>query len=394
MRVHYLSFYVDGREAPNRKTVVSVQGKVRYIIDCLKSLDLAVSVVSSAVPIDNDTGAAATRFYIDKNEEHIYLPFSVSSIKGGTVRNMRDAIKEYVNTSVADGDVLMVYHSPAYMPLYSRWGKWSQKFKFILEINDRYCLHYGNGIRSHIMDWLERVQLKKADGYVLASPWIRELIPACAFYAVNYGDATVCQQQGVIKGSTPFKVVYAGVVESSRRAAYIVAEAASYLSYEYEIHIAGFGNEHAVDELLSLIDTVNKNTQGAKVFFHGCLEGWQLDQLLLSSNVAVNSHSYPEGMEWQAKYSYPSKIPLYCGHGLYVISCCEEAFSISEFSPCLRYFKSGDSASLAKAIVDFREESPDGVDPREITKDIDRSFKIKMKCLAACERKGKANGQA
>lgn len=372
-KIHYLSFYSDCSEMPDREEVVSIGTKVRYIVQSLKRNGCDVTLVSTALPKNgNDCVCESALVEIDDKERHVYLPIRSSGKKGETSKVLRAAVMEYVDQNVDSEDALLVYHAPAYMPLYSYFQKRCPCF--ILELNDRYCFHYRSALQARVIDYLERKAIRNADGYILASRWLSEIIPNCAPYTVNYGDSTVASSTKPYRKSNKYRVLYAGVIEELRGAAYLVANAAKFLPDSIEICIAGFGNKEALRKLNKLIEGINADPGCASVSFVGCLEGEMLDEFLFSGDVAVNAHSYPKGSEWKAKYSFPSKIALYCGHGLYVITSCEEALSASDFAPCLRYFETGSAESLAEAILRYCEESDDEIDPRDIVRGINESF--------------------
>lgn len=371
--IYYLAPYADARESPDRDIVSSATRKIRYIVSRIKQLDYDVSIISTAPLKAGYRHSEFNKFIFDEHESHIYLEGIAVRIPVLSSLFFAREIKRYLSDTLLPDDVVIAYHSPMLLTLYS-WLS-SRANCFILELNDRYSLHYKNRLKSYIISQAEKRSVKCAKRFILASEWLEEYVPKGSKCIVNYGDTSVSGKNVEARGSNAaYRVVYAGVIERLRNAAFIVAMSAAMLPSDIEVYIAGFGKSDAVEELNNLIDRQNRNSSHAKVNYLGKLEGSALDELLDACDVGVNAHSYSEGDEWQAKYSFPSKIPLYCGHGLPVITCCEEIFRSCQYGECLRFFKSGDPGSLAASVLSLREEGELEVDPREVAREVDGKF--------------------
>ena len=230
---------------------------------------------------------------------------------------------------------------------------------------------------------LETSYLDIADGYLFASPFMIDLLSKNKPIVVSYGSYKVASS---IKknNSNKIHIVYSGVIENLRKAAFLVANSALFLSNDYVIHIAGYGTNENVKEFKDVCVRINEKLGYEAVMFHGLLIGKEFDNLLNSCDISINAHMYSEEDLWKSKYSFPSKIPLNMGYDLYLVSHNMELVSSSPFAEFTSFFSEFNPQAVAEAIKKCAIKSKlinSNRTPKDLIRDLDVAFVKNIKSL-------------
>lgn len=372
--VHYLSFYHNEAEISGRKKEIAAQQKVRYISSCILKCGEKLKIVSTALP-DATAGLFAPRksVYISEKEEHIYLS-ALHPKTRLTGLYLKLVTTLYLLFCVRKNDCVIVYHSPSYfLPL--RIFKAFKKNFLVLEFNDLYHLLFTDAKIGKRIQKKEKKLLNLPDGFILASPFMRELISEKK-NIVNYGSYAVSHNDaGAQKTSYECLIIYTGIVETLRNGAFIVAESAGYLPEGYTVQIAGFGFPEDIAALKEKCNAVNQKAKRTVVEYIGCLNHNELSELMQKATLAINAHTYAEDEIWKSKYSFPSKIPLNMANGLFVVTYPYDIITTSPMKDACIYFDELTSESMAKAIVEGVDKiTHTNVDPKAIITQLDKEF--------------------
>lgn len=383
--VHYISFYLDLEEEPCRKLEVAAQSKIRYIADSIIKAGGNLKIISTAFGME-----AVFRMFpqkiIQKNdyELHYYLRTYSSEnclLKKFVEFYIQIQILKYLLMKVKKNDKIVVYHSP----LYIRPLKIFKKFRkncFVLEFNDLYQLHFTKTKDIKRMKRKEENFLKVPDKFILASPFMKEIVGDNVEAIINYGSYEVDKSFQKERKKNNAIIIYTGVVENLRKAAFYVAESGKYLPDGYEILIAGYGTSENIDKLCRICAEVNIAQRRETVKYVGCLNKEELSELMEAATIAVNAHTYAEGEEWKSKYSFPSKIPLNMAKGLYVLTYPYEIITTSPLNEACLFFEQLDSRCIAEAIIKACQNIDSmKVEPKEIIRKLDEDFVRNMRVL-------------
>ena len=182
----------------------------------------------------------------------------------------------------------------------------------------------------------------------------------------------------VKRNASKIYVAYTGIIENSRNAAFLVAKAALFLTEEYEIHIAGFGNDKNTENLKSLVDSINKEKGYIAVKYHGLLLGYDFEVLLQKCSIGLNAHSYIKEDVWKSKYSFPSKIPLNMSYDLYLVSSDIDVVRNSPFVEFVDFFEDFSPQCIANAIerctLRIEENKVKERTPSDLIQKLDQQF--------------------
>jgi len=350
-KIHYINFYLNQKEIEGRKLEVAAQSKILYIMESLLKAGFKVDVVSTAYTMDGMGFSPKKEIIISPEERHIYLP-SMSSKK--IIKKFKKAFMQvqlflYLFKKVKKDEIVLAYHSLAYMPILKLFKK-LRNVKFILEVNDLYALHYTELKKITNIKNKECNFFNLADGFLFASPFMIELVKDRKPSIISYGSYKVFPIKNRINDGR-IHVIYSGVIENLRKAAKLVTNAAIYLPEDYVIHIAGYGTEANLKEIVSLCNQINKIKGYTAIKYHGLLLGTEFNNLLDNCTIAVNCHSYSNEDLWKSKYSFPSKIPLNMGHNLYLVSYNMPLILESPFAKFATFFNEFTPEAIANAII-------------------------------------------
>jgi len=383
--IHYISYFLDPNEISGRKLEVAGQSKIKYLIDCIKRSGFAINVVSTARSADNGGFSSSKSFVVGCKEKHLYLASlgsrSIFEKRLGLIFLQFQLIL-YFARQVKKDDIAIFYHSLSYIPALSIVRK-ILKPKLIIEFNDLYAAQCADKNRIAKLLKIERSVLDNVDAHIFASPYMTELVVNKKPYVINYGSYEVRKKREKI-GSDKVNVVYAGVIENMRQSATLVAKAALCLPEGYKIHVAGYGYEKNVGDFLRLVCLINDEKGYEAIKYHGLLLGEDLADLLDGCDISVSAHAYSNDDIWKAKYSFPSKIPLTMGHGLYLVAHSMDVIANSPFSECTEFYNEFSSHAIAEAILRCNiriSTSSNGLSPRSIISELDKKFIEEFKSM-------------
>jgi len=377
--VHYLCFGVEKSAESMLEGVRSAQTKIQYVIEAAKSEGFTVNVVSSCAV--KDAGIFLGRkVRVDERETWKYFTtfrtrFSILNKLSMTAGFLQ--LMYYCFTVPRRGETILIYHSIYYIrPI--RWLRLVRELDFILEIEEVYSLRDEVAQRFHEQ---EQAFISMASGYVLVSDVIEEQVNiGDKPQVVAYGDYRV--PPTFTKLTTPsgrIEVVYAGVVERSRRAAFIAVEAARHLSSEYRVNILGFGYPENIASLRTLIAEVNAACGDERVVYHGAKMGEEYQSFLQACHIGLDCHSYNSMEATAADSCFPNKITAYLANGLRVVSSRTRPVMESTLSGSLAFYSDDTAESVARAIMSIEDFDSHSV--RDVVRQHDREFRSSLGLL-------------
>lgn len=384
-KINYISFYLNQDEIEGRKLEVAAQSKISYIVESIKKAGFEVVVVSTAFTKEGLSFSPQKEVKVDSQESHVYL--AAMSSKNIVLRKIRKSFMQlqlflYLLKSVGKNDIVLAYHSLPYIPVIKLFKK-LRKNKFVLEFNDLYALHFANIKKVSKIKNTECSFFNLADGFLFASPYMRELVDESKPAVISYGSyriVTTARQEDDGK----IHVIYSGVIENLRKAAKLVVNGAVFLPKDYVIHIAGYGTEENIKEFISLCNEINNMRGYNTILYHGLLLGKEFEKLLDNCRIALNCHVYENEDLWKSKFSFPSKIPLNMGYDLYLVSHDMQIITDSPFAEFTTFFSEFSPKAVADAIMactlKIKNLNTDRT-PKDLIKELDEAFVKDIKSL-------------
>lgn len=375
--VHYFCFGVDDRTKDKLTYFPSAQPKIRYIIDTLKKSEYKINMVSSC-SIKNIGFFKRRTNIIDHQEKHTYFTSFKTSfelINKVSVLFSFIQVLLYMLFFVKKNDLVVVYHSLFYLIPMGILKK-IKHIKFILEIEELYSFLSEKNRKF----WDKEIDLiNSASAYLLVNDLIDEKISRGSKQAViSYGNYSVPSslKYEIFEYEDYTNIVYAGVIENIRKAAFMAIESARYLNVNFRIHILGFGNEEDISNLKEKIRNINSELNTEMVIFHGSMSGDHYHKFLQACDIALSCHIYDESMIASADYTFPSKIITYMANGLSVVSTDIRSVRNSELGKYITFYRENSPSEMAKAILSLSDFTQ--VNMREEIKKMDEQFVLDL----------------
>ena len=365
-KVFYLSYFdIPEHSDQQRNYVLSAATKSEYECKALAKAGYTVEIVSAAGTYSNKFCSGCVKELCENLKLRLFdaMPTKYHFQSVIARKHLKKQLTRYLLSNVTENDVLIVYHSMAYVDLVQQI-KLEKNPTLIIEANEVYAdVTSDEKIRE-----AEQEFLQSADAYILSTELLNEKINVNNKpYVVNYGTFGVAPQLADHINDGKIHAVYAGVLEP-RKGAQLAILAAEFLPENYHIHIIGFGSEKDINDIKSLINEVSQKTK-CKVTYDGKYSGEDYLRFLQSCQIGLVTQNKDASFN---ETSFPSKVLSYLSNGLRVVSVRIKAIEVSKVAN-LMYFYDDDSAKeVANAIlsVDFT----DGYDSRKTLKLLDSGF--------------------
>lgn len=367
-RVFYLCFYSDPEVEDKIITYPSVKPKIDYVASKIKELGKKVIIVSVAPSVNGKFLGFEKE--IDTLEKHIYL----SSInrkckffqKIETLRHWNKILR-FLKKNLKEDDILLVYHS-----LYHRvWlKKYNARYKrsFILEIEDVFSSLSLATKKFKKQEWK---LFDLAESCICINDIVYNKIERVSRKMISYGSYQLPPLYNRVEREK-IKIVYAGVIEQERKAAFLAVQAMRYLPSHYELRILGFGEAYNLEALQVLIDEVNEEKGTDSIKFEGRKSGQEYYKFLQSCDIALSTHAYDESNIESANHTFPSKILVYMANGLRVVAQHLEVLEKSAIGELLYFYGKPNPEAIANTIKGIDMTVP--YDSRERIEELDKKF--------------------
>lgn len=371
-RVFYVCFYSDPETESAIVTYPSVISKIDYIVEKIKKSKAEVILLSIA-PSCKGLFTGYSKI-IDELETHVYLRSRKSSQWlqkriNFVVHNAR--ILLYLLKNIRKNDRILVYHS-----LYNRfWLRVLYKLvpdKIILQIEDVFSELTPVTAKWKSSEWKLLHQMKKC---ICVNDIIYRELSDVPQKVISYGSYATLPQYDVVQYEA-IRLVYAGVIEQERNAAFLAVKAMQFLNLNYELHILGFGNDEDIEALQNLITQVNNQKKKISAIYHGRMAGETYWQFLQSCDIALSTHAYTPQTQSSADYTFPSKVLTYLANGLRVVAQRLEVLECSSIADQLCFYENPNPQEIAEAVsfIDLKKS----FDSRTVIANLDQHFEYEL----------------
>lgn len=357
MKIHYITLWGENNRGKKLSYSPAGMSKARYVVETLRSLhyDVQIASFSSVVKGVLQFQGVRTELTDIGVPVRYCASFPFFTMLGGITQRFFIGIQLflYILYGTKQNDAIIIYHERFfYWPL--RLAKFFVKRFVILEIEEVYTIA-SNFPRKEVDKEISR--FKVADAYILINDLIADycgLNKQCP-RVICYGKYNLTPIQHNKFDDGKIHILYSGIIDSIKGGAKAALESANYLSNNYHLHIAGFGQDSDVNALNHQLIEIN-NSSNCKVTFHGCLNKNDLDTLMQRCHIGLCTHDPTKELN---KTAFASKILNYVSNGLQVVAGRNETLEKSAINDLLFYYESQSSESIAEAIrsVDISENN-------------------------------------
>lgn len=379
--IHYICLYTDESLQGKLFREPAECAKIEYMVEALKSAGYRICLFSTRCVKSHWRPAKPGTVIIDGDEKHQY----VLSMAGNALINKINAVINrlqiilYVLLKVKKSQTVLLYHQYYYYGVFT-FLKRIKKFELVLEIEE---LHFT---LMHKMKERELRFITLADKYLLIQPdLLRRIDIGGKPYLIAYGDYRMPGTSAAAFYNNYDNIVFAGVIESRRNAAFVACRAAEYLDSRFRLHILGFGPEPEIQKLRRLTAEVNHRCGEERVIYHGKKTGVELSEFLNACRVGLSCHSYSEQDRESEQFSFPSKIMIYMAHNLWVVSPDIACVRNTPFNKCIRFYSNDNKetiplkiASCIKDLFVHPDYGSESIQPREQLLKIRAEFEAEL----------------
>lgn len=367
-RVYYVCFYAEKEIKDKVICYPSVWSKIDYIVSCMLRNDMEVCQLCLAPPLYE--GMSAKKIKVNDNYTRYYLKTRYSKnlfLKKIYMFAYQFSIVLFLLKNLKKNDVVLVYHS-----LYHKyWLRVLNKIfciDYYLEIEDVFSELNSENKKFSLMEWN---MFKKSKGCICINDIV---FSKCenSNKIVSYGAYNAIPDKSNKKNKNKIRLVYAGVIESVRNAAFLAVNTMRLLPDNYELYVLGFGNNHDLKSLKNLIEDVNAEKGNNTVKFLGSKTGDEYYKILQECDIALSTHSYSEENMGSANNTFPSKVLVYLSNNLRVVAQRLDCLSKSRINNFITYYDSPNEESLCNAILSINVLEP--FESRTFIQNMDKEF--------------------
>ncbi len=362
-KVYYVCFYAQEDTANKIVSYPSVWSKIDYVADSIKQTDCEVEIVSVARSVKGVFKGFTKQ--IDRLESIKY--FTSRCYKSKLMNQVSTLlhwakILFYLLNKVKKNETVLVYHSVYNLKWLKIYHRLFRK-KYNLEIEDVFSALNDRAKKFSDQEW---ECFSEAETVLCVNDLIAEklkndskIISYGSYYLPRYKkDKHDC-----------IRLVYAGVIEQERNAAFLAARAMQFLSTNYELNILGFGNSKDIQDLNILISDLR--AKGVHISYLGRMSGSEYYSFLQNCDIGLSTHMYDESNMSSADNTFPSKVLVYMSNGLAVVAQRLECLTKSQVDGAICYYDSPEPRLVAEAIKNVNLECA----PRMIIQELDCQFK-------------------
>lgn len=373
-RVKLICCYDTLDASVKRQFVLSATTKLDYIISVLNRLGYGVDIISAAV-------AEGGRFgYCNKDTREISTNNTLTTFESVSLpsRHLSNVInrlliinrlKKYLYNNISEGDIVLAYHSLRYDKILTDLRR-QRNFTLVGEIEEIYqdVRSMGATLNKQEYDFFN-----SCDKFIFPTQLLNEKLnpDGKKKNIVIHGLYNVAEERNVSFGDDKVHVVYAGTLDP-RKGGASAAAAAAFLPENYHIHICGFGNAEAINNLVNIIEKTNR-TSKATVTFEGLLKGEEFISFIQKCEIGLSTQDPDAAFN---STSFPSKLLNYLSNGLKVVTINIPAVKKSELNDHLFYYNEQSPEAIARAIIMAHNE--EGFDGRSLLKVLDQKFEKEL----------------
>lgn len=372
-KIHYIGSYARNAETQNLIQFPAASTKSQYILDVIKNLDQfnKVQLLSVAQRKGKKWSfQPARKSAFDARETDYLIPSVASPLKIVRALNVFlvfFSIVYYLLTQVRKNDIVVIYHSCAYMSAL-RFVNKIKKFHLVMEVEELYGDVSGNQKKKN----KELKIMECAQAFIFPTQLLDDIVNVDGKPAVIiHGTYLVENKVPSIFSDDRIHVLYAGTLDPRKGGA--AAAAAAELPDNYHIHILGFGT----DQQIRYIKEVAKKSclsNHAVVSYDGLRSGKEYVGFAQSCQIGLSTQNPDAAFNGT---SFPSKILSYLANGLRVVSIRIPAIEQSAVSDVLFYYDEQTPKEIAKAIKGI--DIYDKYDSRAVITKLDQRFCYEIK---------------
>jgi hypothetical protein len=346
--IYYIGFYSPSNQELiiENRTFSSAAVNLMNFVSNQLSINCNVHILSPAWSLHTKGFYSGKNISITKNVFLHLTPSFGSVYKIGKIFSKAFAelwLLGKIILMVKENDKLIAYHSIA-NSLTILLARKIIGFTLVLQLNEIYQDVENLG---RFNNYIENKIISRADSFILSTKQLSNRIATYnKEYVVCEGVLSMNQLSNNKYNDGKIHLVYAGLIDKIKFCAFNSINLAPFLTSEYLIHIAGFGTEDDLQDLMQQI--VNSNLLfPCKIVYQGFLQGEELNNLLQQCHIGLVAQSQDQAF---TNSSFPSKIYTYLTNNLEVVCLQNSLIDASPVADLLYTYDDNNPKSIAELI--------------------------------------------
>ena len=365
-KLYYFGSFDTLRDKHELRVSPACCNKMEYVSGALSEIGLECEIVSLAEPNSKKPGISKA-YRKDVGDIKVRF-FSAITGKNLLCKIIQFFLRKFqiiwfLVTHVRRNTTVLLYHTTAHMEIFALI-RLILRPRFILEVEEVYD---KVSKVDFIHRRLERMIFGVSDSYIFPTEILNEQVntgnkPSAIIYGSYKLPEIVHQKE---KGK--IHAVYSGTFNPRKGGAMAAIEAAKYLDSNYHLHITGWGTDKETEVVKRKLEEISKET-ACTLTFDGFVDEKDFHGYLQQFHIGICSQNPDDIL---SSFCFPSKILVYMGNGLSVVSSKTEVIERCSMSDSISVYETQNGKAIARAI----EETGVDNNNRDIVKELNK------KCL-------------
>lgn len=263
-------------------------------------------------------------------------------------------------------DVVIIYHGHGLAPFYKFFRRFLRS-KLVYIVGEIFSAVWDLGDEEIKR---ECSYLMNADGYIFVNDIMPRLFKAEQKSVVCYGSYDYSETEKI--NDSQIHVLYAGKITTGIiNDAFMALDVIKYLPEKYMLHIAGYGEDADIRELINRIDAINAEKNCKRVIYEGNLSGEDYDSLLAKCRIGLCTRTLRNEL---SNYCFPSKTLVYLTHDLLPVCPKIDILIESKIAERLSFVEGELNPENIAQTIEIASEKLKHYNNEEIIKQIDNMF--------------------
>lgn len=339
--IYYIGPYIKLGNPNSFIEFPSASNKMDYLISAIRYYD-EVQIISIGESYSNS---------FPKRLENIYYLGTLSKKYRIIARLfLQLQILWFTLIKLPKNSKVIIYHTYLLIPLV-RFLKKIKKIELIYEIEEIYNAAWE---KKKLID-KEIKDIRFADKYILVNDILKDKLKLEKKSIVCYGDYRKKVQNVNYKTDLDvlqqINCVYAGVIGNENSDVYLAIQSMQFLPDNYKLFIAGYGEAQNITHLKKILQ--EKNYEG-KIIYCGLLKDKEYDDFMFGMHIGLNTRRLSNEF---SDYTFPSKVMVYMGYGLKVVSSKIDCIVNSKIAENIYFFDQNDPKCVSQTILSVNNEN-------------------------------------
>lgn len=344
-QIYYIGFFDTMRDKHGLRVSPACCNKMEYVAEALSDIGKECEIVSIAMSNKKKIGFhKSQKIWLGAVQVLFFSTISGNNLILSILQELwrKFQLFFFFLSHIRSCSTIVLYHTTKHLELFCLM-KMIFKPRLVLEVEEVY---EKVSKVDKIHGWLEKKIFELADAYIFPTEILNEQVntnqkPSAIVYGSYKLPAIVSR-----KNEDRIHVVYSGTFNPRKGGAIAAIEASEFLDSHYHLHITGWGTEKETADVRKMAEDTAAKTECA-ISFDGFIEECEFPGYLQKFHIGICSQNPNDIL---STFCFPSKILVYMGNGLSVVSSRTEVVERCSLSDRICTYEEQTGKKIAIAI--------------------------------------------